>query len=320
MRRKAGAKPLDPVHWDYRSITAGEFQVAAHYEYARCCPRIVAYWEKWLKSAIPAVVRMDWGPPVFDKDRRIPVARALADYPRGLALDENPDPVADLLIASFPLSLRRTGLAPLLLRALVFPKPWLDIDPPTRDRLARTVPIGLPRPRAFRDHMYLPSAGAYRFSEIVRCGRKKEPGDADFTVSFEVEIDFSQKLEAIESDFERWLQAKRAALREAGAIPSKFPNSGRSVEINYDALLWLACYNFRDAGISYSAARKMTSARETHFPVASPLVVLPHYSQDSNWSAQAGRAKRLMARLCTPVVNSPLEHTSALVEFRKNWD
>jgi hypothetical protein len=311
------AASLDPIHWDYRSIGAGDFQVAALYEYARCCPWVVGYWEKWLKSSIPKITEVDWGPPIIDPDRRIGVIRAFrTGYPNGLALDEKPEPVADLLIASFPWFLRRTGLAPLLLRAPLFPTPWLELDPPTRERLAQAVPIGLARPRAFQDNVN-PPGGGNRFSDVIRHGRKRKKSVVEnLAVSFEVEIDFSQKLEAIEGDFSRWVHKKRSALRQAAAIPLRLRNPGRGAQINYDALLWLACYNFRDADIPYAEARELTAQQKKDVHVDAPLVDLPYFDQDSNWSKNANRAKRLMARLFIPK-DCPLEHAQTLMELLK---
>ncbi len=133
-------------------------------------------------------------------------------------------------------------------------------------------------------------------------------------------VDFSQALECIRADFDRWLQQKRATLREAGAIPKRLLQRGRTVEINYDALTWLVCYNFRAAGISYGAARAATQARRSAIPVVDPRVPMPHYPQDSTWSANTSRAKKLMGRLFSTPAYSPLEPTATLVEFRKNLD
>lgn len=310
------ATSLDPIHWDYRSIGAGDFQVAALYEYARCCPWVVAYWEKWLKGSIPTVTEVDWGPPITNPDQRMGVIRAFrTGYPEGLALDERPDPVADLLIASFPSFLRRVGLAPLLLRAPLFPKPWLSLDPRTQKRLVGTVPIGLTSPRAFRDSVN-PPGGDNQFVDVVRRGRTKEASSGDPIVAFEVEVDFSRKLDAIEGDFRRWLHEKRSALRGAGAIPLRLRNPGRAAQVNHDALLWLACYNFRDANIPYAKARLTTKEQKNDVKVDAPLVDLPYFDQDSNWSKNANRAKRLMGRLFIPK-DCPLEHAQTLMELLK---
>ena len=298
----AGANALDPVHWDYRGIASTEFQTAALYEYARCCPWVVAYWEKWLKSFIPGVSRSAWAPPVSDRTRTVRVGEALRKgYPRGLPLNDKPDPVADLLIGSFPLFLRRVGLAPLLLRAPQFPKPWLELTPGARKRLVKQVPIGVARLRAFRDVVKVPLGDEMPYEQALKAGKGKVPGD----VTFHVAVDFSQALECIQADFDRWLQQKRATLREAGAIPKRLPHRGRTVEINYDALTWLACYNFRAARISYGAARAATQARRSAIPVVDPRVPMPHYSQDSVWSANTSRAKRLMGRLFITPMDRP---------------
>jgi len=315
MSQKKSAPPLDPIHWDYRTITADEFQVAALYEYARCCPRVVAQWEKWLSSDIPTVIRVDWGPPILDPGRRVKVAEMLQMFPEGLPLDETPDSEADLLISSFPIILRRAGLAPLLLRAPQFPRPWLKLGPERQKRLLRSVPVGLPRTRGFRDYLKMPFGIKTGFKAAIAGKRRAGPfPDAD--VSFRVVVDFSQKLEVIEADFAKWLRSKRIALRQAGVVPSELKNAGRGMEIDYDALTCLACYNFRAAGVPYEAARKATKDQNHEVPVNHACVVLPLYEQDSNWSDGVRRAKNLMSRLFG-ARRCSVEYVSSPVQLRK---
>jgi len=129
-------------------------------------------------------------------------------------------------------------------------------------------------------------------------------------------VDFSQKLEVIEADFAKWLRSKRIALRQAGVVPSELKNAGRGMEIDYDALTCLACYNFRAAGVPYEAARKATKDQNHEVPVNHACVVLPLYEQDSNWSDGVRRAKNLMSRLFG-ARRCSVEYVSSPVQLRK---
>src|ERR1035441_7371066 len=131
---------LAPEEWDFRFIDPSEFDVLVAYEYARSCPWVVPLWSRWIAGTIDTPTRGILG--VRDELRRL--------HGTGLRLSANPDPVAKVLLASFPAYLNEASLCELLCATPSFPARWADLPRAEREAALPLVTTKT-RPEPFRD-------------------------------------------------------------------------------------------------------------------------------------------------------------------------
>jgi hypothetical protein len=301
MATKTHALP-DQDEWDFRNLTAAEFQHVAAYEYARSSPQVLGLWQKWQDTPIPAVKAApghdQW---CLDTTKAEPVWKIIGrDYPDGIEIDPTKQDAAQGMIARcFPLELASVGLEWMLLQVPAFPAPYFHLTEVQQRRLL-AVPIYPPASEGvFRD------AGPPGF----------ETGE-----SFAVVVDWTCPPAQIKKAFARWLEEKIKNRPPAKRMPLRAAanRTGKAAQPQYQYLKWLAAWRIRQAGIPFEAAQKLLTGvqkRKRHVWIeggAEYPCELPVFAHQSNWTESANAAGALIERMFQPVSDGKFSHTTII--------